>query len=166
MALFGWVTVLLIALGFIVGVPVVVEFARTGLVDRLPSALLAVGLVISGLLSLVSGLILDTVVKGSRKQYELQCETHIKPSIGAIKLTDLTPKRIQTFYNDLSSNGNAKQIKDENGDPIESPLPLSPITIKNIAAVLNSCLNSAVELGYLKSNPAHYAKPPKAPPKD
>ena len=71
MALFGWVTVLLIALGFIVGVPVVVEFARTGLVDRLPSALLAVGLVISGLLSLVSGLILDTVVKGSRKQYEL-----------------------------------------------------------------------------------------------
>ena len=68
MALFGWVTVLLIALGFIVGVPVVVEFARTGLVDRLPSALLAVGLVISGLLSLVSGLILDTVVKGSRKQ--------------------------------------------------------------------------------------------------
>ena len=70
MALFGWVTVLLIALGFIVGVPVVVEFARTGLVDRLPSALLAVGLVISGLLSLVSGLILDTVVKGSRKQYE------------------------------------------------------------------------------------------------
>ena len=71
MALFGWVTVLLIALGFIVGVPVVVEFARTGLVDRLPSALLAVGLVISGLLSLVSGLILDTDVKGSRKQYEL-----------------------------------------------------------------------------------------------
>ena len=71
MALFGWVTVLLIALGFIVGVPVVVEFARTGLVDRLPSALLAVGLVISGLLSLVSGLILDTGVKGSRKQYEL-----------------------------------------------------------------------------------------------
>ena len=71
MALFGWVTVLLIVLGFIVGVPVVVEFARTGLVERLPSALLAVGLVISGLLSLVSGLILDTVVKGSRKQYEL-----------------------------------------------------------------------------------------------
>ena len=71
MALFGWITLLLIALGFIVGVPVVVEFAHTGLVDRLPSALLAVGLVISGLLSLVSGLILDTVVKGSRKQYEL-----------------------------------------------------------------------------------------------
>ena len=34
MALFGWVTVFLIALGFIVGVPVVVEFARTGLVER------------------------------------------------------------------------------------------------------------------------------------
>lgn len=71
MALFGWVTVLLILLGFVVGVPVVVEFVRTGLVERLPSALLAVALVISGLLSLVCGLILDTVVNGSRKQYEL-----------------------------------------------------------------------------------------------
>ncbi|MBO4352572.1 MAG: glycosyltransferase [Eggerthellaceae bacterium] len=71
MALFGWVALVLIVLGLIVGIPVVVDFARTGLVERLPSALLAVALVISGLLSLVSGLILDTVVKGSRKQYEL-----------------------------------------------------------------------------------------------
>ena len=71
MALFGWIAALLILLGLLVGVPVVVEFAHTGLVDRLPTALLAVALVLSGLLSLVSGLILDTVVKGARKQYEL-----------------------------------------------------------------------------------------------
>ena len=71
MALFGWIAVLLIALGLVFGIPVVIDFARTGLVDRLPTALLAVALVLSGLLSLVSGLILDTVVKGSRKQYEL-----------------------------------------------------------------------------------------------
>ena len=57
--------------GSVVGAPVVAEFAQTGLVPRLPSALLAVALVMSGLLSLVSGLILDTVVKGTRKQYEL-----------------------------------------------------------------------------------------------
>ncbi len=72
MALFGWVALILVVLGFVIGLPVVADFARTGLVDRLPTALLAVGLVLSGLMSLVCGLILDTVVKGTRKQYELE----------------------------------------------------------------------------------------------
>ena len=38
--------------------------------DR-PSALLAVALVFVGVLCFASGLILDTVVKGTRKEYEL-----------------------------------------------------------------------------------------------
>ncbi len=72
LVLFSWMALLLCALGLVAGVPVVVEFARTGLVPRLPSALLAVGLVFVGALCFASGLILDTVVKGSRKEYELQ----------------------------------------------------------------------------------------------
>ena len=72
LALFGWVALLFCILGLIVGVPVIWEFAQTGLVPRLPSALLAVALVGCGLVSLVCGLILDTVVKGTRKQYEVQ----------------------------------------------------------------------------------------------
>ena len=72
MALFGWLALILVVIGFVTGLPVVADFARTGLVDRLPTALLAVGLVLSGLMSLVCGLILDTVVKGTRKQYELE----------------------------------------------------------------------------------------------
>ena len=71
MALFGWLSLIFVVLGLVAGVPVVVDFARTGLVDRLPTAILAVALVGSGLLSLASGLILDTVVKGNRQQYEL-----------------------------------------------------------------------------------------------
>ena len=71
MALFGWIALIFVVLGLVAGVPVVVDFARTGLVDRLPTAILAVALVGSGLLSLVCGLILDTVVKGNRQQYEL-----------------------------------------------------------------------------------------------
>ena len=59
-------------LGLVVGVPVIAEFASTGLVPRLPSALLAVALVFCGVVSLVCGLILDTVVKGTRKQYEIE----------------------------------------------------------------------------------------------
>lgn len=72
LALFGWVALLFCVLGLVVGVPVVWEFAQTGLVPRLPSALLAVALVGCGAVSLVCGLILDTVVKGTRKQYELE----------------------------------------------------------------------------------------------
>ncbi|HIS39673.1 MAG TPA: glycosyltransferase [Candidatus Aphodovivens avistercoris] len=72
LALFGWVALLFCVLGLVVGVPVVWEFAQTGLVPRLPSALLAVALVGCGAVSLVCGLILDTVVKGARKQYELE----------------------------------------------------------------------------------------------
>ena len=72
LALFGWVALLFCILGLIVGVPVIWEFAQTGLVPRLPSALLAVALVGCGIVSLVCGLILDTVVKGTRKQYEVQ----------------------------------------------------------------------------------------------
>ena len=72
MALFGWLSLIFVVLGLIVGLPVVFEFAQTGLVPRLPSAVLAVGLVFTGLLSMTCGLILDTVVKGTRKEYELQ----------------------------------------------------------------------------------------------
>ncbi|WP_255467207.1 glycosyltransferase family 2 protein [Raoultibacter phocaeensis] len=72
LALFSWVALLLCLLGLIAGVPVIVEFAQTGLVPKLPSALLAVALVFAGLLSFSCGLVLDTVVKGSRKAYELE----------------------------------------------------------------------------------------------
>lgn len=72
LVLFSLVGLLFCILGLIAGVPVVAEFLATGLVPKLPSALLAVALVFVGMLSFTCGLILDTVVKGSRKQYELQ----------------------------------------------------------------------------------------------
>src|SRR5699024_10788051 len=72
LALFSWLALAFCVLGLIAGVPVVVEFAATGLVPKLPSALLAVALVFVGALCFASGLILDTVVKGTRKEYELE----------------------------------------------------------------------------------------------
>ena len=70
LALFSWMSLVFFLLGLVAGVPVIVEFLQTGLVPKLPSALLAVALVVVGMLSFTSGLILDTVVKGARKQYE------------------------------------------------------------------------------------------------
>ena len=60
---FGAIGLFLIALGLVPGTIVVVEFFQTGLVPRLPSAVLAVGLVLSGMLSVVVGLVLHTVTR-------------------------------------------------------------------------------------------------------
>lgn len=71
-ALFGWIALLFCVLGLVAGIPVIAEFASTGLVPRMPSALLAVALVFVGIVAFACGLILDTVVKGTRKEYELE----------------------------------------------------------------------------------------------
>ena len=59
--------VLLALASLIIGTPVVVEYFRTGLVPRLPRAVLATALMLIGFLSLASGLILDTVTRGRRE---------------------------------------------------------------------------------------------------
>lgn len=71
MAFFGWLALLFMVLGLVCGIPVVVEFSATHLVERFPTALLAVALVLCGALSLTVGLILDTVAKNNRKQWEI-----------------------------------------------------------------------------------------------
>ncbi len=71
MAFFGWLTLLFVVLGLICGIPVIVEFSVTHLVERFPTALLAVALVLCGALSLTVGLVLDTVAKNNRKQWEI-----------------------------------------------------------------------------------------------
>ncbi len=60
---FGSIGLFLVFLGFVPGTVVVLEFIRTGLVPRLPSAVLAVGLVLSGMLCTVVGLILHTIAR-------------------------------------------------------------------------------------------------------
>jgi glycosyltransferase involved in cell wall biosynthesis len=55
----------LISVGF--AIPVLVTYVETGLVPRLPTAVLSMGLMISALLSASSGLVLDTVTRGRRE---------------------------------------------------------------------------------------------------
>jgi len=61
---FGAIAGMLFTAALILGVPLAVTFAQTGLVPRLPTAVLATGLVLMGLLSGASGLILDSIAKG------------------------------------------------------------------------------------------------------
>jgi hypothetical protein len=57
--------------GLISGIPVINEFVRTGFITKIPSSILATGLMVFALLLLITGLILDTVVTNSKKEYEL-----------------------------------------------------------------------------------------------
>jgi glycosyltransferase involved in cell wall biosynthesis len=61
---FTGIFVLLAAASLVFGIPVITEYFDTGFVPRLPSAVLAVGLMLLGFLSLMSGVILDTVTQG------------------------------------------------------------------------------------------------------
>ncbi len=57
----------LLLLGVGLGIPVVLDFLATGLVPRLPTAVLAMGFVLLSFLSLSAGLILDSVTRGRKE---------------------------------------------------------------------------------------------------
>src|SRR3954464_6227682 len=61
---FSVVALLFAAVAVIIGAPVVSDYVHTGLVPRLPTAVLATGLMVIAFLSLTCGLILDTVTRG------------------------------------------------------------------------------------------------------
>jgi len=85
---FGSSGIVLILLGAIPGLIVIFEFFETGLVLRLPSAVLAVGLVLAGLLAITVGLVLHTIVRRSQEfDYQLR------------KLLDETKYQIQREMN-------------------------------------------------------------------
>jgi hypothetical protein len=64
---FGIVGLALLVAGFGLGIPVVLEFVATGLVPRLPTALLATSLVLLAFLSFGCGLVFDSVSRGRKE---------------------------------------------------------------------------------------------------
>ena len=61
---FSTIALLLAAVSLLIGAPVVSDYLVTGQVPRLPTAVLATGLMVIAFLSLTCGLILDTVTRG------------------------------------------------------------------------------------------------------
>lgn len=64
---FSCIALLLAAASIADGTPVIVDYMRTGLVPRMPSAVLSTGLMLVAFISLTCGLILDTVTRGRRE---------------------------------------------------------------------------------------------------
>ena len=82
------------------------------------------------------------------KHYKAQCKTHIVPGLGAVKLSELTTPQIQAFYNGLQRSG------------------LAAKSVRNIHGILTKCLSIAVQVGYLRNNPASAVTLPKVVKKD
>lgn len=71
LAFFGAMALVLALLSLYLGVGLWETFLRTGLVPRFPTAILATGLMLSALISMACGLILDTVTTGRREMKRL-----------------------------------------------------------------------------------------------
>ena len=65
--LFGSSGALLALLSLLLGLPILTEFLQTGLVPRVPTAILASAIMVIAVLSVLAGLILDTVTLGRRE---------------------------------------------------------------------------------------------------
>jgi glycosyltransferase involved in cell wall biosynthesis len=59
-------------LGLVFGFSVIIEFVNTSKISKIPSAILSVGLILTSLLTLFSGFILDTIVKQYKQNYFIQ----------------------------------------------------------------------------------------------
>lgn len=68
---FSIVALVLLLLGLIIGIPVIVEFAKTAYVSKVPSAILATGFIMLAFVVEQCGIILHTTVKKNRELYEL-----------------------------------------------------------------------------------------------
>ncbi|MDE6591067.1 MAG: site-specific integrase [Oscillospiraceae bacterium] len=73
--------------------------------------------------------------------YRASTKTYIKPALGAVRLDQLHPHAVQGFINSLGE--------------------LAPATVRLTHGVLHHALEKAVELGYIKNNPAARSTLPK-----
>ncbi|MGK6323836.1 glycosyltransferase family 2 protein [Sphingomonas sp. DT-51] len=76
---FGAAGAVLALVAVVLAVPLALTYAQTGLVPRLPTAVLVTGLMILAALCVFAGLILDTVVRGRREVRRLAYLAHPAP---------------------------------------------------------------------------------------
>src|SRR5918994_6255879 len=96
---------------------------------------------------------LETSVQGSVKPityeaYERMCRLHIKPSIGKVKLSKLTPGQVQGFYQDKLNSG------------------LAPSSVRYMHATLHRALKQAHRWRLVRENVAAATDPPVPQPEE
>ncbi len=81
--------------------------------------------------------------------YARNIETHIIPILGSVPLARLRTAQLDQFYAKLRESGA------RNGGP------LSPASVRQVHAVVRRALTQGVKWGWISSNPAILASPPK-----
>jgi integrase len=84
----------------------------------------------------------NAIKKSTSILYECVIRNHINPFLGKLRLSDLSPQKIQSLY----------LIKDHDG--------VGKRTIRVIHTILNNSLNQAVKLGSIHKNPVQATTPP------
>jgi len=76
---FSAIGIALAAVSVILAIPIFVTFVEQGIVPRIPTAILATGLMLLAFLSIVAGLVLDTVTRGRREMKLIAYLQHRAP---------------------------------------------------------------------------------------
>ena len=90
---------------------------------------------------------LNSVKPRTVESYKANIKQHIKPAIGALRLSALSAVDIQRLYNGLKNKRDGT--------------PLSAKSKKNVHGTLHKALEKAVSLGYIRHNPADKPDLPK-----
>lgn len=90
---FGFFFVVFATAAVIVEIPILLTFLQTGLVPRLPTAILGTGMMLLAFLSLTCGLVLDTVTRGrielKRLQYLAMPTRTLSPPLAEPRMADM-----------------------------------------------------------------------------
>lgn len=79
------------------------------------------------------------------RNYKSQVEHSIRPRLGKVLLSRLTPKHLDDLYGTLKADG------------------LSAKSIRNVHAIISAALHQSVRWGWTRSSVADMAKPPRVP---
>jgi integrase len=86
-----------------------------------------------------------TTIRGYRRAID----SYIVPALGKVPLARLGTAQIDRFYTQLRSGGGS------------GSQPLAPATVRQAHAILRRALNQGVKWGWLATNPAQHASPPR-----
>jgi integrase len=94
-------------------------------------------------------LVRDDLSPSTVRGYERTFRCYIDPDIGRVSLAKLRTDQLDRFYS---------KLRDEGG---QDGGPLSPATVRQTHAVIRRALNQAMRWGWVASNPASLARPPR-----
>jgi hypothetical protein len=78
---YGLIGLILVLAAFVLAAPLILTYLETGLVPRLPTAILVTGMTIVAVLCFFAGLILDTVTRGRREMRRLAYLMRRSPAV-------------------------------------------------------------------------------------